>query len=115
MSSNVFARCALSPEEKISYKENAKEVSEIALWENNIHYYKEAFSAAIEKLVETKGDFLGIVDDKPQSYSRLTINEPSWTNVLVNREMPESLDHLDTLARNLWWCWNQNVLIFCIA
>ncbi len=100
----------LSPEEKISYKENAKEVSEIALWENNIHYYKEAFCIAIEKLVETKGDFLGIVDDKPHSYNRLTINEPSWTNVLVNREMPESLDHLDTLARNLWWCWNQNAI-----
>jgi phosphorylase/glycogen(starch) synthase len=101
---------ALSSAEKKSYKENAKEVSEIALWENNIQYYKRAFSAAIAKVVAAKGEFLGTVDDKPQSYNKLAINEPSWTNVLVNREMPESLNHLDTLARNLWWCWNQDAI-----
>ena len=101
---------ALSPEEKQSYKENAKEVSEIALWENNIQYYKKAFSAAIAKVVAAKGEFLGTVDDKPQSYNKLAANEPSWTSVLVNREMPESLNHLDTLARNLWWCWNQDAI-----
>lgn len=31
---------------------------------------------------------------------------PSWRSVMVTRRLPEELSGLETLCKNLWWCWN---------
>ncbi|MDD2594636.1 MAG: alpha-glucan family phosphorylase [Bacteroidales bacterium] len=100
----------LSPDENRDYKDNAKDVSKIALWENNIIYYKQAYSLAIQKVIESKGEYPEIVDDKPQSYGRIATNSPSWARVLISRQIPKRLQHLDSIAKNLWWCWNQEAI-----
>ena len=55
----VVARIAeiasLHKEERKKYMKNAKEVSEIALWQNNIIYYKEAYSKSLEK-IQSRGN-----------------------------------------------------------
>ena len=33
---------------------------------------------------------------------------PSWRSVMVTRHLPERLSGLETLCKNLWWCWNDN-------
>lgn len=33
---------------------------------------------------------------------------PSWRSVMVTRHLPERLAGLETLCKNLWWCWNDN-------
>ena len=33
---------------------------------------------------------------------------PSWSSVMVTRHLPEQLAGLETLCKNLWWCWNDN-------
>ena len=33
---------------------------------------------------------------------------PSWKSVMVTRHLPDELSGLETLSRNLWWCWNDN-------
>ncbi|MBQ0077175.1 MAG: alpha-glucan family phosphorylase [Bacteroidales bacterium] len=33
---------------------------------------------------------------------------PSWKSVRVTRHLPEALSGLETLCKNLWWCWNDN-------
>ncbi len=33
---------------------------------------------------------------------------PSWKSVMVTRRLPEQLSGLETLCKNLWWCWNDN-------
>lgn len=33
---------------------------------------------------------------------------PSWRSVMVTRHLPESLSGLETLCKNLWWCWNDD-------
>ncbi len=41
----------------------------------------------------------------------MNINEtwtPSWKSVMVTRRLPEKLSGLETLCKNLWWCWNDN-------
>ena len=90
-----------------AYMENAKAVSEIALWENNIVYYKEAYSKALEKVITEKGAFPAARDEKPMEYSKFEVNQPSWNSVFVSRHLPESLKDLETLSKNLWWCWNE--------
>ena len=33
---------------------------------------------------------------------------PSWRSVMVTRHLPDALSGLETLCKNLWWCWNDN-------
>ena len=88
--------------------DNAREVSGIALWENNIIYYKKAYSMAIEKVIAEKGAFPEVRDDKTMHYKKIDVNQPSWNSVFVSRHLPDSLKGLETLSRNLWWCWNDS-------
>ncbi|MBP9998384.1 MAG: alpha-glucan family phosphorylase [Bacteroidales bacterium] len=39
---------------------------------------------------------------------RNEIDTPSWKSVMVTRHLPEALSGLETLCKNLWWCWNDN-------
>ena len=98
----------LTKEERKAYMDNAREVSGIALWENNIIYYKKAYSMAIEKVIAEKGAFPEVRDDKTMHYKKIDVNQPSWNSVFVSRHLPDSLKGLETLSRNLWWCWNDS-------
>lgn len=33
---------------------------------------------------------------------------PSWKSVVVTRQLPVELSGLETLCKNLWWCWNDD-------
>lgn len=92
------------------YMKNAKEVSEIALWENNIVYYKEAYSKALDKLMLVMGDLPAIKNKKFMQYKKIDVNHPTWNSVFVERHLPQSLKDLETLSKNLWWCWNQSAM-----
>ena len=98
---------ALSSERNAEYRRNAKQVSEIALWKNNIIFYKKAYSAAIAKIRASLGDFKERVEDRAQSYDKFHCGHPEWASVYIGRELPAKLKNLDVLANNLWWCWNQ--------
>lgn len=108
--SKILEIASLSNRDRAIYKENAKDVSSIALWSNNIIYYKKAYSLAINKLIEEKGEYPQFRDDMPTQYQKIEINRPSWSRVLVTKQIPERLMHLDTLSKNLWWCWNQQAI-----
>ncbi|MDR0893004.1 MAG: glycosyltransferase family 1 protein [Mediterranea sp.] len=34
------------------------------------------------------------------------VNTPSWKDVTVKSHIPDELEHLSEIARNLWWSWN---------
>lgn len=90
-------------------KENAYEVSKIALWDNLISYYMQAYSGALEKvsLRYNESDF---ISDKQINYipEMSQSVQPNWFNVIVHRNVPSRLSGLEELAYNLWWCWNQD-------
>lgn len=98
----------LSKADREVYMSNAKEVSEIALWENNIVYYKEAYSRALSKVISEKGAFPEVKDNKTMQYKKIDVNKPSWNSVFVSRHLPDKLKDLETLSRNMWWCWNES-------
>ena len=41
-------------------------------------------------------------------FNKLEINAPTWQSVMVTRHLPEALSGLETLSKNLWWCWNDS-------
>lgn len=98
---------SMDDEQVKRHRENAKEVSNIALWHNLISYYHEAFSIALRKSyvkIENgavhNSEPIRIVD------KNLQINNPTWISVMIHRSIPEKLNALDELSKNLWWSWN---------
>ncbi|MBQ0024670.1 MAG: alpha-glucan family phosphorylase [Bacteroidales bacterium] len=92
------------------YRRNALEVSGIALWDKNIVYYKDAYDKAISKVSASSTRLSGFGDDKPSNYYSADRSHPSWASVFIGRELPERLKHLEEIANNLWWCWNQSAI-----
>ena len=99
---------SLRKDSRKKYMQNAKDVSEIALWENNIIYYKEAYSKSLEKLIAALGSFPSARNHKSMEYRKFEVNQPTWNSVIVTRHLPESLKDLEILSKNLWWCWNES-------
>ena len=108
--SGVAARireiAALSPKEGKIYRENAREVAQIALWSNQIVYYREAYSKALAKVQEQKDSYQS--KKKTMQYFKADITRPNWRSVMVTRHLPEKLSQLEKLSKNLWWCWNDS-------
>ena len=98
---------SLDSEQRNRYRDNARKVSEIALWDNQITYYQQAYNLALGKVATVKESYIK-TKDKTMKYTKLDVNTPSWNTVLVTRHLPEKLSRLEKLSRNLWWCWNEN-------
>ena len=99
---------ALDAEGRLAYHDSARDVANIALWKNQIKYYNEAYSLAIEKIVSHLDKFPVEKEDLKMEFNKMTIDSPSWKSVMVTRHLPEALSGLETLCKNLWWCWNDS-------
>ena len=56
------------------------------------------------------GEFSEYKEEVIQSYTKFRVNNPTWRNMLINKKLPERLENLDILSKNLWWCWNQSAI-----
>lgn len=107
--SRIKEIAALDDSDRKKYMDSARDVSTIALWENQISYYKQAYSTALEKIIESRGAFPDeLNENKSMIYKKLEINDPTWKSVMVTRHLPSALSGLETLSKNLWWCWNDS-------
>lgn len=101
----------LQPSQKEEYRKSALEISRTALWEKLIVYYKKAYYNAIKILLETKEFNKVVHDDKDNFISKKDMsNTPNWAKILISKQLPARLQHLDTLSRNLWWSWTQSAI-----
>ena len=91
---------------RAKYRDNARDVAQIALWDNQIVYYQEAYARALDKVRAGADSYK--VKDKTMQYTKPIVNNPSWKTVLVTRHLPEKLSRLEKLSKNLWWCWNES-------
>ena len=99
----------LTDKELTKVRDNARVISNIALWEEMVEYYYEAFNLALQK----KGVQTSQYDDNFYNVNNnieMEVNNPSWTKVFVSRFVPERLKSLDVISKNLWWCWNQSAM-----
>ncbi|MCD6113007.1 MAG: alpha-glucan family phosphorylase [Bacteroidales bacterium] len=103
---NLVEIMNLSNTDKNKLREDAFNISKKALWKNLIVNYKKAYSIALEK-VENRSD---LFKNKlyPEHYTNLkkTNKKPNWGKILIKTSLPESLEPLNKLAKNLWWTWN---------
>ena len=99
---------SLSSEDVAKARENAKDISRIALWDNLVIYYKQAYDIALHKVNERLKELPMSNLNRNVSFveKQLTVNNPNWITVMMNRSIPEKLLSLEELAKNLWWCWH---------
>lgn len=100
----------MRPEQWNSCSENAFDVSKSAMWKNNVQYYEKAYKKALEEVVLRKGEFPEYSEEQSVKYEFYKVNAPTWKNIMINKNLPKRLERLDTLAKNLWWCWNQEAI-----
>jgi glycogen phosphorylase/synthase len=112
ISSTICQYSSLSLEEQEVYRQNAHEVSKIALWENQINFYKEAYDIALQKVELRTQQYMDLdrVEQLPTLDKKFHTNRPNWVRLLIQKNIPEKLTALDELSRNLWWCWNPDAI-----
>ena len=85
----------------------AKELSSLAEWSNLVAHYRTAYSRALEATRQRSKEFAPLQQrqETPKVDLRASVPPPRWTRMVVQRNIPEKLLHLDELASNLWWSW----------
>ena len=103
----IFEISQLSESQREEYRKSAYDISRTALWDNMIQYYIEAYAKASE-IIDKKEISKVLTEEKlfPSSGKEIG-NRPEWIKILISKQLPERLQHLETMSRNLWWCWNQ--------
>lgn len=103
---------AMSQPQMDEIRQQAQQLSQIALWSNLYTHYQTAYSIALKKSMERHTTSPGIdggAQHEQVNFLRqqlLSSSKPNWTRMMVERSLPEKLQALDELSKNLWWSWN---------
>jgi phosphorylase/glycogen(starch) synthase len=109
ISETILNSCKLEPDVRGMVKEEAFNISRIALWKNLIKYYWQAYDLALEKASGKEAAYFEKerIEKLPETEQVLIDINPLWRRVLVQQHIPDPLKPLDELSRNLWWSWDQ--------
>ena len=109
----IISFSKLTQEEIENRKKNADELSSIARWDNFITYYLQAYKIALEKTMKIKEHltkYQSYEDNTSMQAEHTIVEQPIWTDVIVQPNIPTSLAALSEISKNLWWCWEQDTI-----
>ena len=100
-----------SPEEWNTLREEAFNISRIALWDKLVENYKDVYSHALAK-VDNRSHLFNTKQYTIQTDVDKNLKEPYavWKKIHVKPEIPSRLSGLYELSRNLWWTWNYKAI-----
>jgi glycogen phosphorylase/synthase len=88
-------------------REKAHHISRIALWEQLVSHYFDAWSFALETSKARRAEpreFARILAGR-EVESRKPHQTPVWKDIIVQSDVPERMKCLKEMACNLWWSW----------
>jgi len=98
----------LSEDEVRKARLKAHEISRIAMWDNLVKHYFDAYEIALTHSSERR--------EEPREFAKyieapgLKIRKPHqipvWKDIYVQSDVPDKLASLKELANNLWWSWH---------
>lgn len=99
---------ALPTSEYKNWQKQALDLAQKTTWEHFIQYYYDAYQQVQEK-IKIRAERLPKHENDTSMYLEQAqfANKPHWRGVIVHRSTPEKLKALEVLAKNLWWCWNE--------
>ncbi|MFZ4411815.1 MAG: alpha-glucan family phosphorylase [Bacteroidales bacterium] len=102
----VFDCTLKSPESILDIRKQSFDISRSALWQNLIIHYHETYSLAIEKTLSRSQLFINkTIKEFRQSFKQKEF-KPEWKKILIKQSIPNNLESLQRLTKNLWWTWN---------
>ena len=112
MCSYIINFSDLEKDEKNQVRDNAQDISKIALWENLIEYYYKAFDVALSKVENRIDKLLDQERAEPLLFAeeQVAVVKPNWVRLMVQKNIPKKLESLDRIARNYWWSWNHDAI-----
>ena len=97
----------LSPTAYEALWEDAQQIGKAALWNKFFVFYQKAYELTLNKLQPRLAN-LPVADADAEVWEQSkVVNTPFWRSVIVHRATPEKFKALEELAKNLWWCWNE--------
>ena len=97
----------LSPTAYEALWEDAQQIGKAALWNKFFAFYLKAYELTLSKLQPRLAN-LPVADTDVEVWEQSkVVNTPFWRSVIVHRATPEKFRALEELAKNLWWCWNE--------
>ncbi|MDR1671114.1 MAG: alpha-glucan family phosphorylase [Alistipes sp.] len=109
---NAFA--AKNPDKVAAARRDARHLAGKAEWEKFFAFYAEGYRVACRNAKAR----LGRDDSReldPPTPSEPTVlrpwdmSAPTWTRLMVEKNLPKRLSALEALSRNLWWSWTLDV------
>jgi phosphorylase/glycogen(starch) synthase len=107
----IISTAGLGREAYENARKEAWEISRIALWENLVEYYWQAYGMALDKARRRTNLFFD--RERPEYISeRITSEQPDWKKFEVREHIPEKLSPLEDIAMNLYWSWDAEATAF---
>ncbi len=116
LASQIKCYAELSPTGWTKISASSKKTSNIALWQTQIDYYKKSYTMSLDQTKQpasAQAQWDGGESHEQVNFLRqqlLSHSRPNWTRMIVERVMPEALQPLEELTKNLWWCWNTDAI-----
>lgn len=108
----IEAWVSKSDEDFEECRNEAREISRIALWKNLVKSYKEAYTIALSKVDNRIDRYLKVTQtEQPVHHiKKVESNAPIWKTIKVESTLPDRIAGLRDLAYNLWWSWNEEAV-----
>ncbi|MFA8299513.1 MAG: alpha-glucan family phosphorylase [Hyphomicrobiales bacterium] len=100
--------CKLDPDGVKATRQEAREISELALWDHLIFKYWNAYDIALDKSSNRYEQYKHkhILPTHLRIYRSYKQTEPSWKKISIHPRIPKKLKALMDMSNNLWWSWN---------
>lgn len=91
----------------IKISSDASELSQLALWKNLIENYYDAYKIAVHRAKERIENIeIEYFVEKGSPFIEQLSSSPKWKKTFIAPRIPEILQPLVVLSKNLWWTWN---------
>lgn len=87
-------------------RKTAMDIAQEALWKNLYNYYLQCYDIALSKSLTRADQYKNKTSKIGLLIEKMKKPEPKWSTVLVRSQLPEELQKLELLSKNLWWSWN---------
>jgi len=69
----------------------------------------KAYTEVMDFIEKNRESFSSLPAER-HTYERIAPSHPAWNSIFIDRKLPKRLQHLETIAMNLWWCWHQDAI-----
>ena len=84
----------------------ASEISRTVAWDKLVKYYYKSYNLALRAVDGRREKFSIMPSEYRIKMKPETSPFPVWKKIIVKSKLPENLQFLHELSRNLWWTWN---------